>query len=292
MSVNASKAQTVLITGCSTGGIGHAFAKLCHDRGMRVFATSRSIDTMQTLRDIGIETLPLDVADTVSIRAAKEVISKRTGGSLDILINNAGIAYASAASDISMEQVRKLFEVNFFGIMTMVQEFLPLLMASTKPCIVQIASLAGLMPVPFNCAYNASKAALLSYGDTLRVELAPFGIKVLNVAAGNVESNIMKGSPESLPPDSIYSPINAEFVHNRIEHFQDGATPVNQFVTTVLDEALKSNPRAWLYTANNSWTVWILSTFAGRKGFDKILSDLFGLSKLAKIKKSEKKAVL
>ncbi len=74
-----------------------------------------------------------------------------------------------------MDEVRKLFDVNLFGHMAMVHEFLPLLLAANNACVVQISSLAGMMPVPFNCAYNASKAALLSFGDTLRVELAPFG---------------------------------------------------------------------------------------------------------------------
>ena len=73
-----------------------------------------------------------------------------------------------------MTEVRKLFDVNFFGHMAMTHEFLPLLLAASDACIVNIASLAGMMPVPYNSAYNASKAALLSFGDTLRVELSPF----------------------------------------------------------------------------------------------------------------------
>lgn len=85
------------------------------------------------------------------------------------------VAYAASVSDLQMDEVRKLFDVNLFGHMAMVHEFLPLLLAANNACVVQISSLAGMMPVPFNCAYNASKAALLSFGDTLRVELAPFG---------------------------------------------------------------------------------------------------------------------
>lgn len=282
-------AKTALITGCTTGGIGEALAKEFHLRGIRVFATSRNIDTMQSLAEAGIETLSLDVTDSASIRKAKAAIAERTGSSLNILVNNAGLAYASAASDISMDRVRALFDVNLFGAMSLVQEFLPLLIASGDARIVQISSLAGLMPVPFNSAYNASKAALLSFGDTLRVELSPFGVKVINIASGNVESNIMKGAPTSLPPGSIYQPINEEFVRDRIEHFQDGATPTGQFAKTVVAETLKNNPRAWVYTANNTWTVWMISTFMGRRGFDGILSRMFGLEKLSKIKRAERR---
>ena len=84
------------------------------------------------------------------------------------------IAYPYAAADIDMDKVRALFDVNLFAVMEMVHVFLPLLLKSNEGRVVQIGSLAGLMPVPFGAAYNASKAALHSFGDTLRVELAPF----------------------------------------------------------------------------------------------------------------------
>ncbi|THH14038.1 hypothetical protein EW146_g6251 [Bondarzewia mesenterica] len=197
--------KTVLITG---------YADLPR---LRVFATSRRVEAMQTLTAMGIETLSLDVTNVESIHAAQASVSELTGGKLDILVNNAGIAYASAAADITMNQVKALFDVNLFGAIAMVQIFLPLLMTSGDARILNVSSLAGLMPVPFNCAYNASKAALFSYGDTLRVELAPFNVKI---AAGNVQSNIMKGAPTSLPPGSLYQPINAEFKELRIEKFQ------------------------------------------------------------------------
>ena len=84
------------------------------------------------------------------------------------------IAYPYAAADVDMDKVRALFDVNLFAVMEMVHVFLPLLLKSNEGRVVQIGSLAGLMPVPFGAAYNASKAALHSFGDTLRVELAPF----------------------------------------------------------------------------------------------------------------------
>ncbi|KAF5382349.1 hypothetical protein D9757_012708 [Collybiopsis confluens] len=280
---DAIQKRCALITGCSEGSIGEALVKEFYTQGFHVFASSRNISTISKLAQNGIDILCIDVTQLDSIRAAKSFIEQKTGGSLDILVNNAGIAYAAAASDMSMERIRQLYDVNLFGAMTMVQEFLPLLLKSQNARIINIASLAGLMPVPFNSGYNSSKAALLSYGDTLRVELAPFNIKVINIAAGNVESNIMKGSERELPRESIYYPINENFRRDRIDHFQDGATPAAKFAQTVVGEAQRTNPRAWVYTANNSWTVWIISTCMGRKGFDNILSKMFGLKKLATI---------
>lgn len=135
-------------------------------------------------------------------------------------------------------------------------------------------------------------------GDTLRVELAPFGVRVITVsssssshtfidqnghkiAAGCVETNIMK--PETLPSDSIYQPIRDEYQSLRLEHFQgekaasfevsnshsiaDGAIPAQNFARIVADEALSQNPQAWLWTATHSWTTWFIHTFGGRRAF-------------------------
>lgn len=83
-------------------------------------------------------------------------------------------AYPYAVADASLDKVKELFDVNFFAAWAMTQAFLPLLMASEHPRVVNMGSIAGLMPVPFGAAYNCSKAALHALGDTMRVELAPF----------------------------------------------------------------------------------------------------------------------
>lgn len=82
--------KTVLITGCSKGGIGDALARSFHKKGLRVFATARNIAKTQHLKEMGIEVIPLDVVDNVSIQNAVEIIKAKTGGSLDILVNNSG----------------------------------------------------------------------------------------------------------------------------------------------------------------------------------------------------------
>ena len=83
--------KSVLITGCSQGGIGHSLALEWHSRGYRVFATSRSLDTMSDLATKGIECLSMDVTDPASLKTVKEEVEQKTGGSLDVLVNNAGL---------------------------------------------------------------------------------------------------------------------------------------------------------------------------------------------------------
>ncbi|EEB98871.1 hypothetical protein MPER_01546 [Moniliophthora perniciosa FA553] len=132
---------------------------------------------MKELEGLGIETLVLDVTDAEAVRKVRDEIATRVGGKLDILVNNA--AYPFAVTDMSMDAVRSLFEVNIFGPMVMVQEFVHLLIASGHGCIVNIGSVSGILPIPFSAAYNASKAAIHALGNTLRVELAPFKYVVI-----------------------------------------------------------------------------------------------------------------
>ncbi|KZP17730.1 NAD(P)-binding protein [Athelia psychrophila] len=205
-----STQKTVLITGCSAGGIGNALALEFHARGLRVIATARRAQAMANLADAGINTLILDVADPESVARAKDAVAKLTGGTLDILVNNAGQAYTRPAIDVETAPAKAVFDVNLWGPILMVQAFTPLLIsaASTSKAgsrIVQIGSTAGVAPVPFSAIYNASKAALHSYSDTLHVELAPFNVKVTSVIAGAVRTNII--SPTNIPARSLYRPM-------------------------------------------------------------------------------------
>ncbi|KAF8880937.1 hypothetical protein CPB85DRAFT_1234069, partial [Mucidula mucida] len=152
---------------CSDGGLGAALALEYHLRGHKVFATSRTLNSMEALTSRGIQTFALDVTQSGSFEEFKDTISGLTSGRLDILVNNAGIAvYPASFSDMSSSQLRGLFDVNVFGVVELTQAFLPLILEA-KGTVVLVGSLSALLPVPFNGAYNMSKAALLSYGDTL-----------------------------------------------------------------------------------------------------------------------------
>lgn len=281
-----------MITGCSAGGIGEALAEEFHSRGLRVFATARNVSSVQSLKTRwpDIEILELDVTNPDSILSAKSRITELTSGRLDILVNNAGVSYPYAAADMSMDKVKEVFNVNLFAAMAMVQSFLPLLLLAHSGRIIQLGSLAGVMPVPFGAAYNASKAALHSYGDTLRVELAPFGIKVTTFVLGNVKTNLSKPW-HVLPDNSIYQPIKQEYQSRRIDNFQASAVPREPIARDIVNEALKSSPRAWVWGGANAWITWFISTFFGRRGFDALLSKMFGLKKLAELQSQSKKNV-
>lgn len=254
--------KSVLITGCGPGGIGHALAREFHSKGLRVFATARKAESISDLTNEGIETLSLEVTDIDSIKAVKDEVSSRTGGTLDYLVNNAGRNYTVPALDVEIDEIRTTFETNVFAVMRMCQTFSPLLIEA-KGAIVQIGSLAGIMPYVFGSVYNATKAALHSYSDTLRVELAPFGVRVVTVVTGGVKSNISR-THRTLPEDSIYLPLAEEY-ETRQTHSQANAIPNEQYARSVVRQVLGKPSKDTIWEGGKSWLVWFISSFFPRR---------------------------
>ncbi|KAJ7811634.1 NAD-P-binding protein [Mycena olivaceomarginata] len=269
--------KTVFVTGCSAGGIGFALAKEFHSQGCRVFATSRRLDSMEALSALEIETLELDVTDIDAIRRVKAEISTRTGGKLDILVNNAGQTISGAASDVDMSDVRAMFELNLFAPMSIVQEFLPLLIAAGKATVVNTGSVASVIPTPFLSSYNATKAALRSFGNTLRIELAPFNIRVVDLMTGKVTSNVMK--PYSIPDGSLYKSIEPEY--QKYVQVRDDAMSAEDYARIVVAEAVKAKPRATLWAGTAAAVTWFVVTFLPDSVMSTALAKMFGFSKLA-----------
>ncbi|KAH8882251.1 putative hydroxybutyrate dehydrogenase [Thozetella sp. PMI_491] len=203
--------KSVLVTGCSPGGIGYAIAQEFQRRGLLVFATARNTPDISSLSELpNVQLLALDVTSPSTIASAVEQVKHRTGGRLDFLFNNSGQQYYMPALDVDIEAGKRMFDVNFWGVLRMVQAFSPLLVEA-KGTVVEMGSVAGLFSVPFMSVYDASKAALHSLDSAMRVELAPLGVKVLTIMAGAVKTSLMKKSPEmKLPPASRYLPIEKD----------------------------------------------------------------------------------
>ena len=272
---NDLMAKSVLITGCSSG-IGYALAREFKANGLRVFATARKAESLTELASHGIEPLSLEVTSEDSIKALVAEVTSRTNGRLDLLVNNAGRNYTIPALDVDIEEIRETFETNLFAVMRMCQAFAPLLIEA-KGTIVQIGSLAGVMPYVFGSVYNASKAALHSYSDTLRVELAPFRVRVVTVVTGGVRSNISR-THRTLPQDSIYLPLTEEY-EARQTHSQANAIPNEQYATSVVRQILGSS-KDTIWEGGKSWLVWTIYCFFPRWVMDMAMSRMFKLWKL------------
>jgi short-subunit dehydrogenase len=162
----ANSKRTVLITGCSEGGMGAALAIAFHEAGLHVWATARDLSKMTHLSSLGIKTLELDIQSDSSITACVSKVSSRD---LDILVNNAGASASMPISDLSIPEAKKIFDVNVWSQLSITQAFLPLLLKS-KGMIVNQTSVVSTMAVPFQSAYNASKAAMAIFSDSMRLE--------------------------------------------------------------------------------------------------------------------------
>lgn len=263
--------RSVLITGCSDGGLGAALAVAFHEAGLHVYATARNPEKMKSLKAKGIETMVLDVMDEASISAAVKSISH-----LDILVNNAGAVYSAPFTDVSISEAKKLFDLNVWSYLAVTQAFLPLLLES-KGVIVNNTSIAGLIVVPWQSAYNASKAAMAMFSASQRMELEPFGVKVVDLKTGAVKSNIFQNMDQAedrgtkLPEGSMYEPGRA-----RIERAMSGvdvsknALLASKWAAQVVAGLGKPTPPSEIWAGGDAslvrialhLPVWIMETIA------------------------------
>lgn len=179
--------RSILITGCSSG-IGYCAAHTLAKRGYRVFASARQSEDVARLHEEGLEAVQLDLDDSASIRHAVDSVLERTGGTLDVLFNNAAYGQPGAVEDLERDVLRAQFETNLFGTMELTNCVIPIMRRQGYGRIVQNSSVLGLAALHYRGAYNASKFALEGITDTLRLELAGTNIKVMLIEPGPIRS--------------------------------------------------------------------------------------------------------
>ena len=178
---------TVLITGCSSG-IGEATAARLVRGGWDVYATARRPETLSALGDAGCTTLALDVTDERSMTTAVGAVVDGSGR-IDALVNNAGYSQSGALEAVDVDDVRRQFETNVFGLLRLTQLVLPAMREQRSGRIVNIGSMGGKLTFPGGGAYHASKYAVEALSDALRFEVAGFGIQVVLIEPGLITTN-------------------------------------------------------------------------------------------------------
>ncbi len=196
------------------------------------------------------------------------------------------IVYESPAIEADPARIRQMFETNVFGVFDMVAAFSPLLLASvpesqTPPTIINTASILGRLPYPFAAAYNASKAAIASYSDTLRIELAPLGIKVITLFMGEVSTGLMSTENTPVNSDSLYAASQGA-VRQRVEqHIQKSMKP-EEFARQVVKGIVSKRAIGkgeYLWKGTNATIVWLLNAVGWRKIFDGLMQSGVGFDK-------------
>lgn len=178
--------KTALITGASTG-IGRATAILLNEKGYTVYAGARRTERMKDLEQMGIHTFALDITNEDSMATGVAAILKKEK-SVDILVNNAGYGSYGAIEDVPIEEGKRQFEVNLFGMARMIQLVLPGMRKNRYGKIINISSMGGKIWTPLGGWYHASKFAVEGFSDCLRLETRQFGIDVTLIEPGGVKS--------------------------------------------------------------------------------------------------------
>ncbi|OOF91274.1 hypothetical protein ASPCADRAFT_400059 [Aspergillus carbonarius ITEM 5010] len=268
MAAIEDKRRSVLITGCSSGGIGNSLVRGFHRNSLRVFATAREAKTIEELASIGIETSRLIVDDEEHVRQCFAEVKANLGEKgLEYLINNAHVDYTVPAIEAGPSEVRASFETNVFAIISICKTFLPLLMKA-KGTIVQTGSVAGVVPYVFGSCVN-----------------------VTTVVTGGIQSHIAR-IQRTLAPNSYYAPIEDEY-NRRVTHDYDGAMPNVADARSILTQDLYgSAPWRWIWPwaqgqescvweGNESWVIWLFTGGWAWNGLaESIVTKMFKLYKL------------
>lgn len=216
--------RNVLITGASQG-IGRACALLFAQNGYNVYAASRRAEETTACHGEGsITGVVLDVRDEASISAARERIERECGGA-GIVINCAGWGIAGAAEDTPDKDARAQFDTNFFGVLNVCRAFVPKMRERKNGLVLIIGSVAGRISVPFQCHYSASKAALETYCECLRMEAAPYGVRATIIEPGDTKTAFTAARAMAIPEGSPYREVAEASVRKMASDEQKGKSP-------------------------------------------------------------------
>ncbi|WKL54039.1 SDR family oxidoreductase [Pseudomonas kielensis] len=266
-----------LITGCSSG-IGRALAEVFKAAGYQVWASARKPEDVATLTAAGFTAVQLDVNDGPALEQLSERINQQHGG-LDVLINNAGYGAMGPLLDGGVPAMQRQFETNVFAIVGVTRAMFPVL-RRTKGLVVNIGSVSGVLVTPFAGAYCASKAAVHALSDALRMELAPFGVRVMEVQPGAIASSFAKNAGHEaerlISEQSPWFPLR-EGIRARAKASQDKPTAASEFAADLLKAVQQDRPPRLLRVGNGSRALPLLAAWVPKGLLEWVLKKRFGL---------------
>jgi NAD(P)-dependent dehydrogenase (short-subunit alcohol dehydrogenase family) len=263
--------EIAIVTGAASG-IGRATAQALARAGYRVFGTSRKAGASA---GNGVTMLTADVTDETSVAAlVADVLSR--AGRIDLLVNNAGLGIVGGAEESSPEQAKALFDVNFFGVLRMVNAVLPTMRKQKSGRIVNIGSVLGLIPSPYNAIYSASKHAIEGYTESLDHEVRAFGIRAVVVEPAYTNTPFEDNKVKPDLPMAIYDTVRGLTETLMQASVKAGDAP--EIVAATVIEAVKAKAPKRRYPAGKmARRVRMLRSFVPEETFDKSLRKQSGL---------------
>lgn len=224
--------KVAVITG-ATAGIGKAAAELFEQKGYAVYCLARR-------KSEEFNSISVDVTDSESVkRAVSDIFEKE--GRIDVLVNNAGMGISGAVEDTPLQAVRKIFDVNVFGALNAIQAVIPFMRERSNGVIINVSSAAAPLSLPFQAFYSATKAALSSVTEALRIEVKPFGIRVTSILPGDVKTDFTKSREKNKSDNPIYGErINRSVA--RMEKDEQNGMPPSVIAKGIYKLANRKNP--------------------------------------------------
>lgn len=240
--------KVALVTG-SSSGIGFETALLLSRSGFHTYASMRDLKKSENLTELANkETLPLTVVqlDVNNDRSVKDAVGKIVAENMriDVLVNNAGYGLFSPIEDLTLDQIKEQFETNFFGVVRVTKEVLPIMRKQKEGTIVNVSSGAGRVGIPLSSAYAASKFALEGLSESMRYELNEFGINVVIIEPGVIKTNFMENSRTAYATSKLESPY-ADLIGRTMKGFEvliyNGSSP-KLVADTILNAITSKEP--------------------------------------------------
>jgi len=267
--------KVALVTGVSSG-IGLATAKVLLNAGFRTFGTVRDTSKAGQLAS-GLELIQLDVRDEASVRSCVKTILDQAGR-IDALVNNAGFNLIGALEETSLDEAKGMFETNFFGVLRLCQEVLPIMRKQGYGRIVNISSVLGFLPAPYMGVYSASKYAIEGYSETLDHEVRQFGIHVSVVEPSFTKTNFGQNGQVVSQALNAYTPERSkvlEAVQGGVAKGDDPATVAAVILRALTDQV----PRLRYPAGGEAKLLSRLQKWAPAKLVDNGVRKKFGLTK-------------
>jgi NAD(P)-dependent dehydrogenase (short-subunit alcohol dehydrogenase family) len=274
--VSGAVSKAVLVTGCSTG-IGRATAERLARRGWTVYATARRPESIKDLADDGCKLLELDVADDESRRAAVAEIESREGA-VGGLVNNAGYGLEGPVEEVPLDEWRRQFETNVFGMVHLIQLALPAMRRQRWGRIVNVSSVGGRLTFPGGGPYHASKHAVEAMSDALRYEVKPFGVRVSVIEPGIIKTKFADTAVSTVTEhggDGPYAEFSAGVAARTAGAYEGPMAMLSappESVAKVIERAIRRRrPRPRYRTTAGARMILITRALTTDRGWDRLM---------------------
>jgi NAD(P)-dependent dehydrogenase (short-subunit alcohol dehydrogenase family) len=268
-----ARKNVALVTG-SSSGIGFETALLLARAGFHTYASMRNLEKSKNITEIAnteklpLQVVQLDVNDDRSVKDAIDKIVAEENKRIDVLVNNAGYGLFSPIEDIAIDQLKEQFETNFFGVVRVTKEVLPIMRKQRKGTIVNVSSVGGRVGAPLNSAYIASKFALEGLSESMRYELKEFGINIVIIEPGVIKTNFMENI-KSADARSEY----ADLIERALKGFgkmmdSNSSSPPKLVAEAILNAITSKEPEIRYVVGEDAKSIMKLRNSASDKEFE------------------------